>query len=80
VRWRQEAWVSPSGEPVPERLVRFVPGEWDGDLWESFEAWGNARRVWEETNGWPGGAAAQFGEWLEVCKTMPDADWDPDAV
>jgi hypothetical protein len=42
-----------TGEPVPERLARFVPSEWPGgagDLWAQFEAWKAEMYAWMEAH------------------------------
>jgi hypothetical protein len=31
---------------VPETLVRFVPSEWPGELWDGYQEWKAARREW----------------------------------
>jgi hypothetical protein len=65
---------------VPPRLLRFVAAEWDGTVWQAFAAWSDGRKAFEDEHGWPGGEAAAFAEWLEVCRTIPDEPWDPDAI
>jgi hypothetical protein len=37
-------------EAIPERLCRFVPGEWPGDLTAATAAWGQACRDWLAAN------------------------------
>jgi hypothetical protein len=69
-----------SGVAVPPRLLRFREDEWPGSVWEAFGAWSDARESFEAEHGWPGGEAAQFAEWLEVCRSMPDEPWDPDEI
>jgi hypothetical protein len=79
VRRRQRS-VSPSGAPVPVRLLQFREDEWPGTTWPAFRAWSDAPKEFEDEHGWPGGEAASFAEWLEVCRSLPDEPWDPDAV
>lgn len=34
-------------EPVPERMCRFIAGEWpEPHVWDSFAAWKQARHAW----------------------------------
>jgi hypothetical protein len=79
VRRRQRS-VSPSGVAVPSRLLRFREDEWQGTTWEAFRAWSDAREAFDAEHGWPGGEVAQFAEWLEVCRSMPDEPWRDDLV
>ena len=57
-RWHEDS------EPAPERLCRFVPGEWPGDLIEATAAWGEACREWLEAN--PGRMLPHSADPVEV--------------
>ncbi|CAI7979441.1 hypothetical protein FRAHR75_620007 [Frankia sp. Hr75.2] len=37
---------APLGPAAPERLCRFMPDEWPGDLAEAFAGWKTARRAY----------------------------------
>lgn len=37
---------APVGPAAPERLCRFVPSEWPGDVAAAYEAWAQARLDW----------------------------------
>lgn len=39
-RW--PARRAPQVADAPEELVRFVPGEWPGDVWAAYHAWKQA--------------------------------------
>lgn len=59
---------APVGPPAPERLARFVPDEWPGDLWESFDAWGDARLDWHREHiGY--GNEGPLGDALNIIRT-----------
>jgi hypothetical protein len=55
----------PQVEP-PEPLVRFVPSEWPGGLWDGFAAWKAARRGWMDEHYPSPGAIGPLGDRLDL--------------
>ncbi len=61
----------PLGPPVQERLVRFVPAEWSGDLAEAYAAWKTARR--DYSGHLPAGARNPLGDVLDRLRAEREA-------
>jgi hypothetical protein len=69
----------PEAGVVPDALSRFVLDEWSGDVSAAFAAWCEARRVWAETHGWPGGEDRRAASEFEAAIRLPDEEWSNDA-
>lgn len=73
VRRRQREQIV-NGQRIPERVLTFVPAQWQGGSdYQRWEAWDEARRSWAEVN-LPGGAEdlpSTLGANLP-----PDQPWD----
>jgi len=64
-RWPRRR--QPEIADAPERLVRFVPGEWPGGVWESYAAWKAARHLWHVEHV-PKGGIGPLGDFIDVLK------------
>jgi hypothetical protein len=60
---------------VPDRLAAFVLEDWPGGISGAFAVWCEARRVWAEAHGWPGGGDRRSAEQIEAASRLPDEEW-----